>query len=240
MSDRPASANPAAAAKAAPAEEAASAGKPANPARSNVMNGPWGVPPPYRPPTPEQHAALAAIYDEVEAKAVSVGAACRACGQCCRFTEGGITLFASALEMAYLMAESGPPPEVAAAGEELPAKVVPAKAAPAEGALEGAALAEAVSAEAAADVIWRCPYQRENQCTARRGRTLGCRTYFCDGKVRRSGEGLYVETLRKIQRLGNPGESGPGDGERQWWYGPAEAYLSGCGNLPEQGPAFLC
>jgi Fe-S-cluster containining protein len=183
-------------------------------ARSNVMNGPWGAPPPYRPPTPEQRAALAAIYDEVEAKAVSVGAACRACGQCCRFTEGGITLFASAIEMAYLIAESGPPPAEAVLAE-------------------GAALAEAVSAEAAADVIWRCPYQRENQCTARRGRTLGCRTYFCDGKVRRSGEGLYVETLRKIQRLGNPGESGPGDGERQWWYGPAEAYLRGCGNLPE-------
>lgn len=65
---------------------------------------------------------------------------------------------------------------------------------------------------------WACPYQRENLCTARRGRPLGCRTYFCHELARADGELLYAEALREVQRIarrqGNP-----------WWYGPARTCL---------------
>jgi Fe-S-cluster containining protein len=68
--------------------------------------GPWGPPPPFQPPSAETREAMVRLYEEVDASLAPAAAACRACGRCCRFKPGGIILFASALELAYLVAEA--------------------------------------------------------------------------------------------------------------------------------------
>ena len=145
------------------------------------MEGPWNSPPVYEPPSAEACAAVAEVYHRVDAVLAPVASACRACGKCCRFEPGGIVLFASAVELAYLVAET------------------PAARAPTAG------------------DSWRCPYQRENLCTARGARLLGCRTYFCDAKAREVGEDVYADALREIRRIAA--------GQGPWWYGPARVYL---------------
>lgn len=70
--------------------------------RSDRVNDLWGAPPPHRPPSAEERAALAEIYRDVDAALAPLGDACRACGRCCRFETGGVVLFASALELACL------------------------------------------------------------------------------------------------------------------------------------------
>ena len=152
---------------------------------ARVVNAPWGPPPPYRPPSAAERAAIAQVYAEVDAALASASFACRACGKCCRFQPGGIVLFASALELAYLVSESG------------------WSSAPS-------------SSEPSAPDSWRCPYQDGDRCAARRGRTLGCRTYFCDDAARVEGERIHAEALARIKAIAGP------DG---WWYGPARVYL---------------
>jgi Fe-S-cluster containining protein len=176
-----------------------------------VPAGPWGAPPPYRPLSPAGRAALQAVYARVDSALgtqhglpcwVPVAAACRACGECCRFKAGGIILFASAVELAYLVAEAGARPF-----RRAPRRLAPA----ARGA-----------AQHAADALWRCPYQQGDLCAARDARPLGCRTYFCDAVARGMGEGVYAEALRDLQQTAADHEA--------WWYGPACAWFER--NLP--------
>jgi Fe-S-cluster containining protein len=147
-----------------------------------VPAGPWGAPPPYRPLSPAVRAALQAVYARVYSALgtqhglpcwVPVAAACRACGECCRFKPGGIILFASAVELAYLVAEAGA------------RRLTPAAR---------------TLAPSASDALWQCPYQQGDLCAARGARPLGCRTYFCDAAARGMGEGVYAEALRDLQQ----------------------------------------
>ncbi len=154
-------------------------------AESHSSLVPWGPPPPYRPPSAAERAALARVYDDVDAALAADSRACRACGKCCRFEPGGIVLFASAMELAYLVSESGRP-------------------------------SARSSSESSAPESWRCPYQDGDRCTARRGRTLGCRTYFCDDAARARGERIHAEALARIKAIAGP---------EAWWYGPARTCL---------------
>lgn len=51
-----------------------------------------------------------------------------------------------------------------------------------------------------------CPYQRDNLCTAREGRPLSCRVFYCDPGWKGRGEDLTERMLRRIgvlsERLG--------------------------------------
>ena len=140
------------------------------------MEGPWGQPPAYEPPSAEARAALAQVYAGVDAALAPAAAACRACGKCCRFEPGGIILFASALELAYLVAEA----RAVRAPAGLPVR-------------QGAGSGSRDS--------WRCPYQEGDLCAARGARLLGCRTYFCDAQAREAGEGAYAEAVREVRRI---------------------------------------
>lgn len=58
----------------------------------------------------------------------------------------------------------------------------------------------------------RCPYQRDRSCTAREGRPLGCRTFFCDptGELARQElhEG-FLARIRQVERkMGYPASYG--------------------------------
>jgi hypothetical protein len=199
----------------------------------------------YQPPRGEARAALAEVYRGVDAALAPVASACRACGKCCHFEPGGIILFASAVELAYLVAET---PAVSATAQLKPSRGGSpdpprerrgyglGNAACAVGPETHRAKSESCSCGAKcssagagapdltvgarkrrADDSWCCPYQRDKRCTARGARLLGCRTYFCDAKAREVGEGVYAEALGEIQRIAA--------GQGAWWYGPARVYL---------------
>jgi Fe-S-cluster containining protein len=144
--------------------------------------GPWGPPPAFQAPSVAEAAALRRIYARVDEALAGRSATCQACGRCCAFRPGGPVLFASALEMAFLVTEAGPP----GADGRVP---------PGEG-----------------DDAWRCLYQAPQNdasvgglCAAREARPLGCRTYFCDPAAREAGERLHADALGQIREVGGPG-----------------------------------
>ncbi len=47
----------------------------------------------------------------------------------------------------------------------------------------------------------RCPYHVGGLCTAREGRPLGCRTYFCDEPKREALEALHERTLARVRAI---------------------------------------
>ncbi|MFH1021966.1 MAG: hypothetical protein V1809_01090 [Planctomycetota bacterium] len=55
-----------------------------------------------------------------------------------------------------------------------------------------------------------CPYLADDVCTAREGRVLGCRIYFCAPRMKPLMPGLYEKYLRDLKslhdRLGIPWE----------------------------------
>jgi hypothetical protein len=133
-----------------------------------LLSVPWGPPPAFVRPPDEARAALAEVYAGVPAALGPAAGACCACGACCRFAPGGVVLFASALEMAALVAGAGRPD---------PARLVPG------GAFETA---------------WACPYQDGEACGARPWRSLGCRTHFCDAAAGERGRALHDDALARI------------------------------------------
>lgn len=46
-----------------------------------------------------------------------------------------------------------------------------------------------------------CPYQENGLCTARDGRPLGCRVFFCDPAYKGQGEELTERYLRRIREV---------------------------------------
>ena len=47
----------------------------------------------------------------------------------------------------------------------------------------------------------RCPYHVKGRCTAREGRPLGCRTYFCDTRFSDALEATHERFLTEIRRI---------------------------------------
>ncbi|HHT9106248.1 MAG TPA: YkgJ family cysteine cluster protein [Candidatus Wujingus californicus] len=48
-----------------------------------------------------------------------------------------------------------------------------------------------------------CPFLKDNKCSIRNFRTLGCRIFYCDSKHKDTSYGLYERYLRKIKKLSN-------------------------------------
>src|SRR5262249_32958268 len=64
-----------------------------------------------------------------------------------------------------------------------------------------------------------CPFQKENLCTAREPRPLGCRIYFCDPAYEETGNVLMEVALRKMKILTT-------DAGRDWRYAPLHVFLN--------------
>lgn len=110
-------------------------------------------------------AVLAAAGEEIAGK----GAVCQASGKCCKFEKYGHRLYVTGVELLHF------------------AQVEKGRAA-AEGGKAGVvSLPQFFAAEAQEG----CPYQVEGLCTAREGRPLGCRVYFCDESARGWENELY-------------------------------------------------
>jgi len=64
-----------------------------------------------------------------------------------------------------------------------------------------------------------CPFQKNNLCTAREPRPLGCRIFFCDPTYQETAQRLSEEYLKRLKTLAN--EHGI-----EWHYAPLHHFLS--------------
>jgi Fe-S-cluster containining protein len=64
-----------------------------------------------------------------------------------------------------------------------------------------------------------CPFQKQNLCTAREPRPLGCRVYFCDPSYQETGNRITETYLRKLKLLAD--EFG-----LDWRYAPLHVFLN--------------
>ncbi len=71
-----------------------------------------------------------------------------------------------------------------------------------------------------------CPFQKDNLCTAREPRPLGCRVYYCDPSYQETGSRITETYLRRLKDLAE--EHGVA-----WEYAPLHHFL----NRPEGADA---
>jgi len=64
-----------------------------------------------------------------------------------------------------------------------------------------------------------CPFQKDDLCTAREPRPLGCRIYFCDPAYQDTGNQIMESALSKLKQLAR--ERG-----LEWRYAPLHAFLN--------------
>jgi len=64
-----------------------------------------------------------------------------------------------------------------------------------------------------------CPFQKENLCTAREPRPVGCRIYYCDPNYQETGNQLTEKYLRRLKELAE--QHGVA-----WRYAPLHTFLN--------------
>lgn len=64
-----------------------------------------------------------------------------------------------------------------------------------------------------------CPFQKENLCTAREPRPLGCRVYYCDPNYQETCNQITEKYLRRLKDLAEKHE-------RDWQYAPLHVFLN--------------
>lgn len=64
-----------------------------------------------------------------------------------------------------------------------------------------------------------CPFQKENLCTAREPRPLGCRIYYCDPTYQETGNALTEKYLGRLKEYAE--EHG-----LEWRYAPLHQFLN--------------
>jgi len=69
-----------------------------------------------------------------------------------------------------------------------------------------------------------CPFQKENLCTARDPRPLGCRVYYCDPNYQDTASVITEKYLRRLKDLAE-------ELQLPWTYAPLHQFLnqSACG-----------
>ncbi len=64
-----------------------------------------------------------------------------------------------------------------------------------------------------------CPFQKENLCTAREPRPLGCRIYYCDPSYQETGNRLTEKYLHRLKELAQAQGIA-------WCYAPLHTFLN--------------
>ena len=64
-----------------------------------------------------------------------------------------------------------------------------------------------------------CPFQKDNLCTAREPRPLGCRIYYCDPAYQETGNRITEEAVRRLKELARA------EGV-EWHYAPLHTFLN--------------
>src|SRR2546423_1348284 len=86
--------------------------------------------------------------------------------------------------------------------------------------LEAEVLLEAAPAYTAPVSPDFCPFQKDNLCTAREPRPLGCRIYYCDPAYQETGNRITEEALRRLKALAD-------EHDLPWRYAPLHQFLNG-------------
>lgn len=74
-----------------------------------------------------------------------------------------------------------------------------------------------------------CPFQRNNLCTAREPRPLGCRVFFCDANYQETGNGITEKYLHRLKELA--AQHGVA-----WRYAPLHVFLNDAGDRTDSRP----
>jgi hypothetical protein len=64
-----------------------------------------------------------------------------------------------------------------------------------------------------------CPFQKDNLCTAREPRPLGCRIYYCDPAYQETSHRITEQALRRLKSLAD-------DHGVPWRYAPLHTFLN--------------
>jgi hypothetical protein len=64
-----------------------------------------------------------------------------------------------------------------------------------------------------------CPFQKNNLCTAREPRPLGCRVYYCDPQYQETGTQITETYLRRLKELAE-------EYQVPWQYAPLHVFLN--------------
>jgi hypothetical protein len=70
-----------------------------------------------------------------------------------------------------------------------------------------------------------CPFQKDNLCTAREPRPLGCRVYYCDPSYQETGNRITEEYLRQLKQLAV-------EHNLPWRYAPLHVFLNEASRVP--------
>ena len=70
-----------------------------------------------------------------------------------------------------------------------------------------------------------CPFQKDNLCTAREPRPLGCRVYYCDPTYQETGNRITEEYLRRLKQLAV-------EHNLPWRYAPLHVFLNEASRVP--------
>jgi Fe-S-cluster containining protein len=121
---------------------------------------------------PEVATAIEAVQLEIAEAIREVGPICLASGNCCKFEAHGHRLYASGLEVARCVAICD---------------------------REG----RGITMEDVEEAVERgnCPWQDGRLCTARAGRPIGCRVYFCDPRAREIVPQLAERAHQRIKSI---------------------------------------
>src|SRR5947199_4758965 len=89
-------------------------------------------------------------------------------------------------------------------------------------------LAQATPYEAPVSADY-CPFQKDNLCTAREPRPLGCRIYYCDPNYQETGNQITETYVRRLKDLAQEHGSA-------WQYAPLHYFLNAAGRDPAPAP----
>jgi Fe-S-cluster containining protein len=64
-----------------------------------------------------------------------------------------------------------------------------------------------------------CPFQKDNLCTAREPRPLGCRVYYCDPTYQETCNGIMEKYTKRLKELCE-------EERLQWCYAPLHHFLN--------------
>ena len=120
-------------------------------------------------------ANLEEVYREIDQQINALNLNCEQCGKCCHFARFDHNLMTTTAEAAYFMLYLMPQTE------QIP--LPPTKK--------------------TNDTLPVCPFLKDRTCTARQGRMLGCRIFFCQaqGQKKRQMEDLYEIYHQRIKEL---------------------------------------
>ena len=110
-------------------------------------------------------AGLTAIYRQLENELAQLNPGCNGCGTCCSFGDFDHVLYASGIEIDFIVRHAHVPDFTVS------------------------------------DNI--CPFLKDNHCSIREFRTLGCRVFYCNPHYQEVSHEVYEKHYRMIKELYN-------------------------------------